>query len=128
MLVVAGGALAPGLPAFKLEPDLIFLVFLPPLRYTKSYQMSWHEFKANLRLLSPLAVGLALTTMLAEPALCVGGQRAPKAGRLPRPWGNKKPPPSRKAVLFVVRSQAQCVASICQGEVALERFPPRCTD
>ncbi|MGI4834189.1 MAG: Na+/H+ antiporter [Janthinobacterium lividum] len=66
LLVVAGGllALVPGLPAFKLEPDLIFLIFLPPLLYTESYQMSWHEFKANLRPISLLAVGLVLITML----------------------------------------------------------------
>ncbi|NML65213.1 Na+/H+ antiporter [Hymenobacter sp. RP-2-7] len=71
LLVVAGGALAlvPGLPNFKLEPDIIFLIFLPPLLYTESYQMSWHEFKANLRPISLLAVGLVLTTMLGVAAL-----------------------------------------------------------
>ena len=71
LLVVAGGllALVPGLPQFKLEPDLIFLIFLPPLLYTESYQMSWHEFRANLRPISLLAVGLVLITTLGVAAL-----------------------------------------------------------
>ena len=71
LLVVAGGllALVPGLPPFKLEPDLIFLIFLPPLLYTESYQMSWPAFKANLRPISLLAVGLVLVTAVAVAAL-----------------------------------------------------------
>ena len=71
LLVVAGGllALVPGLPPFKLEPDLIFLIFLPPLLYTEAYQMSWHEFRANLRPISLLAVGLVLITTVGIAAL-----------------------------------------------------------
>ena len=64
LLVVAGAllGLVPGLPAIDLNPDLIFFIFLPPLLYEASYQMSWHEFVANRRPITLLAVGLVLLT------------------------------------------------------------------
>jgi Na+/H+ antiporter len=64
LLVITGALLAfiPGLPALKLEPDLVFLIFLPPLLYEASYNTSWHEFVANRRAISLLAVGLVLLT------------------------------------------------------------------
>ncbi len=64
LLVVAGGllGLVPGLPVIELDPDLIFFIFLPPLLYEASYQMSWHEFVANRRPITLLAVGLVLLT------------------------------------------------------------------
>ena len=64
LLVVAGGLLAliPGLPAIKLDPNLVFLIFLPPLLYEASYNTSWHEFVANRRPITLLAVGLVLLT------------------------------------------------------------------
>ena len=64
LLVITGALLAfiPGLPDLKLEPDLVFLIFLPPLLYEASYNTSWHEFVANRRAISLLAVGLVLLT------------------------------------------------------------------
>lgn len=64
LLVLAGGllGLVPGLPVIELDPDLIFFIFLPPLLYEASYQMSWHEFVANRRPITLLAVGLVLLT------------------------------------------------------------------
>jgi Na+/H+ antiporter len=64
LLVLAGGllGLVPGLPVIELNPDLIFFIFLPPLLYEASYQMSWHEFVANRRPITLLAVGLVLLT------------------------------------------------------------------
>jgi len=64
LLVLAGGllALVPGLPRIKLDPNLVFFIFLPPLLYEASYNMSWHEFVANRRPITLLAVGLVLLT------------------------------------------------------------------
>jgi NhaP-type Na+/H+ or K+/H+ antiporter len=64
LLVLAGGllGLVPGLPAIDINPNLIFFIFLPPLLYEASYQMSWHEFVANRRPITLLAVGLVLLT------------------------------------------------------------------
>lgn len=64
LLVVVGLllALVPGLPAVRLDPDIAFLVFLPPLLFIPAVSTSWRDFKANLRPISLLAVGLVLAT------------------------------------------------------------------
>jgi CPA1 family monovalent cation:H+ antiporter len=71
LLVLAGVALAliPGLPVVNITPNLIFFIFLPPLLYEASYNMSWHEFVANRRPITLLAVGLVLLTTTLVAAL-----------------------------------------------------------
>jgi CPA1 family monovalent cation:H+ antiporter len=71
LLVVAGSALGlmPGLPAVHLNPDIVFLVFLPPILWSAAYFTSWREFRRNLRPISLLAVGLVLATTAAVAAL-----------------------------------------------------------
>ncbi|MDB6015840.1 MAG: Na+/H+ antiporter [Pedosphaera sp.] len=74
ILLVAGGlllGLVPGFPKLRLEPDLIFLFFLPPLLYPAAVQTSWRDFRANLRPILLLAVGLVLFTT------CLVGWLAP---------------------------------------------------
>jgi CPA1 family monovalent cation:H+ antiporter len=69
LLVLVGIAigLIPGLPAVQLDPDLVFLIFLPPVLYSAAWQTSWPDFKDNLRPISMLAIGCVLftTTMVA---------------------------------------------------------------
>lgn len=67
LLVIGGGLLSliPGLPSFKLDSQLVLLLFLPPLIYSSAWRTSWREFRANLRTISFLAIGLVLATMLA---------------------------------------------------------------
>lgn len=64
VLVLAGALLSllPGLPAVELNPDLILFLFLPPLVYSSAWQVSWREFRANLRPILQLAIGLVLFT------------------------------------------------------------------
>jgi CPA1 family monovalent cation:H+ antiporter len=65
ILLVIGGlglALVPGLPIIRLDPDLVFLVFLPPILWAAAYFTSLREFRRNLRPISLLAVGLVLAT------------------------------------------------------------------
>src|ERR671910_1846352 len=65
ILLVLGGLVlgfVPGLPQVELEPDVVFLLFLPPLLYVSALFTSWRDFRANLRPISLLAVGLVLTT------------------------------------------------------------------
>ena len=50
-LLVLGGlglALVPGLPRIELEPDLVLLVFLPPLLFTAAVETPIRELRANL--------------------------------------------------------------------------------
>jgi CPA1 family monovalent cation:H+ antiporter len=67
LLVLAGLGLSviPGLPRLALHPDYVFLVFLPPLLYYAGSQTTWRDFRANLRPISMLAVGLVLATTVA---------------------------------------------------------------
>jgi NhaP-type Na+/H+ or K+/H+ antiporter len=64
LLVLGGSALGviPGLPEVKLDPELVFLLFLPPLLYVSALFTSWRDFRTNLRAISLLAVGLVLMT------------------------------------------------------------------
>jgi CPA1 family monovalent cation:H+ antiporter len=64
VLVIGGSLLAfvPGLPAPRLDPQIVFLLFLPPILYATAYFTSWRDFRANLPSISLLAVGLVAAT------------------------------------------------------------------
>jgi Na+/H+ antiporter len=65
ILFVLGGSLLgflPGLPRVKLDPEVVFLLFLPPLLYVSAIFTSWRDFRANFRAISLLAFGLVLMT------------------------------------------------------------------
>ncbi|PYO41927.1 MAG: Na+/H+ antiporter [Gemmatimonadetes bacterium] len=62
-LFVAGGlavALIPGLPVVEFDPQLVFLVFIPPLLYRASLSASYRDVRANLRPILSLGVGHVL--------------------------------------------------------------------
>src|SRR3989454_7310518 len=66
ILLTIGGvvlALIPGLPAIRLDPQLVFNLFLPPLLYPAAIFTSWRDFRGNLRSILPLAIVLVLLTM-----------------------------------------------------------------
>jgi len=69
ILLTIGGlviSLIPGLPqTIILRPDLVFLLFLPPLLYYAALRTSWRDFRANIRPIATLATGLVLFTILA---------------------------------------------------------------
>src|SRR5437588_6561216 len=72
ILLTIGGvllALIPGLPAIRLEPRLVFDLFLPPLIYPAAVFTSWRDFRANLRPILFLAIVLVLLTMAATACL-----------------------------------------------------------
>lgn len=64
-MVIAGlvVAILPFAHRVQFEPDLILLVFLPPLVYDASLDTSAREFRTHWRLIPLLAVGLVLATM-----------------------------------------------------------------
>jgi monovalent cation/hydrogen antiporter len=71
IVLVLGGlaiALVPRLPRIALAPDIVFLVFLPPLIYAGGWFTSLRDLKANVRPIGLLAVGLVLFTVV-----CVAG-------------------------------------------------------
>jgi CPA1 family monovalent cation:H+ antiporter len=59
---LAAGAI-PGLPEVEVEPEVLFLVFLPPLLASAGFYSSPRELRAELVPLTFLALGLVLVTM-----------------------------------------------------------------
>jgi len=73
--------LVPGMPQVDLAPDLVFLLFLPPILFAAGFFTSIRDFRANLR-----------------PILLLAVRRPPSpwvpSSRRPMPW---RRPPSRSA-------------------------------
>ena len=67
LLVVAGLALSfiPNLPRIRIPPELVFVIFFPPLLYPAALFTPWRDFRANLRAILLLAIGLVLATSTA---------------------------------------------------------------
>lgn len=65
-LVLAGLGISfiPGLPRIEVEPDMIFLVFLPPLLYEAAWYTSWNDFWKWRRTIGMLAFGLVFLTSM----------------------------------------------------------------
>lgn len=66
VLVLVGLVLSfiPRLPEVKLDPNVVFYFFLPPLLYPAALFTSWRDFRRNLRPIVLLAIGLVLFTMV----------------------------------------------------------------
>src|SRR5713226_2074581 len=66
VLVIAGLLLSflPGIPKVSLNPDVVFLVVLPPLLYFAAWVTCWSEFKFNLVSILMLAFGLVGFTVV----------------------------------------------------------------
>ena len=67
LLVLSGIAigLIPGLPRVSLHPDVVFLIFLPPILYAAAWNTSWPDFKAAKRPITLLAIGCVIFTTIA---------------------------------------------------------------
>jgi Na+/H+ antiporter len=65
IFLVVGGLLIgfiPGIPRFSLNPEVVFLIFLPPLLYEAAWFTSWHNFWRWKRAITSLAFGLVFIT------------------------------------------------------------------
>jgi CPA1 family monovalent cation:H+ antiporter len=68
IVLVIGGALfgfVPGLPQVELDPEVVLVVFLPPLLYGASIYANVGDLRASLRGLTLSTVALVLATMCA---------------------------------------------------------------
>jgi len=67
ILLVVGGlilALLPQAHPVELNPDIVLLLFLPPLLYADAWTTSWRDFRRYKRAIGLLAVGLVFATVL----------------------------------------------------------------
>ena len=65
IVMVVGGvvlALLPRTPTITLQPDLIFVLFLPILLYAGGWETDWRDFRFNLRPILLLAIGCVCFT------------------------------------------------------------------
>ncbi|UPZ14860.1 Na+/H+ antiporter [Flavobacterium humidisoli] len=64
VLVLCGVIISvvPGLPVIALSPEIVFIIFLPPLLYHAAWHTSWSDFKQSIRPITFAAVGLVFFT------------------------------------------------------------------
>src|SRR6195952_679374 len=64
LLIIAGIAIGfvPFLPDVELNPEIVFLIFLPPLLYDAAFNISFKEFKTNINTIGTLAITLVFLT------------------------------------------------------------------
>ncbi len=67
LLVLAGIGIGfiPGLPEISIDPEIVFLVFLPPVLYAAAWTTSWPDFKKAKRPITLLAIGCVIFTTCA---------------------------------------------------------------
>ncbi|MGO4291178.1 Na+/H+ antiporter [Chitinophaga sp. RAB17] len=67
LLITAGIGIGfiPALPDITLNPEVVFLLFLPPLLYDAAFNISPQEFKTNFNTIGTLAIGLVFITAAA---------------------------------------------------------------
>jgi CPA1 family monovalent cation:H+ antiporter len=123
-IVLVLGGLALGLaltavpepPSVELPPNLVFLLFLPPILFGAAYFTPIRDFKANLRPIGLLAVGLVLFT-----TLVVGGVALaviPALGAAAFALGAIVAPPDAVAATAIFRRLGvpRRVVTILEGE------------
>lgn len=67
ILVIAGLgiSLVPGIPEIVMDPNIVFVIFLPPLLYGSAWNTSWHDFWKYRRPIGMLSFGLVIFTSFA---------------------------------------------------------------
>jgi len=65
-LIMAGIAVGffPRIPQIVLNPDIVFLIFLPPLLYDAAFNISFASFRTHISTISTLAIYLVFVTTL----------------------------------------------------------------
>jgi monovalent cation/hydrogen antiporter len=67
IVLVLGGlalGLVPGIPEIQLDPDLVLLIFLPPLLYSGAFFADLNALRNDTRVISLLSIGLVLATAI----------------------------------------------------------------
>lgn len=67
LLVGLGLGFLPAMPNVEINPEIVMLLFLPPLLYDAAFNISFKDFRANLHTIGNLSVGLVFIT-----TLCIG--------------------------------------------------------
>src|SRR3954469_21696564 len=117
--LVVGGIVVgvlPFAPDIRLDPDVVFAVFLPPILYPSSFRFAAEDVRSNVRPIAFLAVGLVLATMAAIAAAVHAVAGVPWAAAFA--LGAVLAPTDPVAATSVIRSSGapQRLATILEGE------------
>jgi Na+/H+ antiporter len=123
VLLLLGGlvvGLVPGIPPLELDPEVVFLLVLPPILYVSAFFTPIRDFRANLKNISSLAVGLVAVSagVIAVMAMwLVPGMTWPLAVAL----GAIVAPPDAIAATAIAQRLAvpRRIVSILEGESLL---------
>lgn len=67
IFLVLGGLVIgfiPSIPDIEIDPNIVLLIFLPPLLYEASWNISWHDFWHHRLSISSLGFGLVIFTSI----------------------------------------------------------------
>jgi CPA1 family monovalent cation:H+ antiporter len=84
LLIIAGMTVGfiPSLPKPGLNPEIIFLIFLPPMLYDAAFNISFKEFRINFNTITTLSISLVFLTVVAIAVIahyCIPGMSWPLA-------------------------------------------------
>src|SRR5205085_1394776 len=119
-LLVVGGlllALIPGLPEVTLPPDVLFLIFIPPLLYSGAITFPLRDFKSQLGPILRLSVIMVVVSTAAI-AVVAHALHPSFTWAAAITLGAVISPPDPVAVLSVMRSlrMPRAIQSILEGE------------
>ena len=123
VLLLLGGlivGLVPGIPQLEFDPEIVFLVVLPPLLYVAAFLTPIRDFRANLKNISSLAIGLVAVSAAVVAIIAmalVPGMSWPLAAAL----GAIVSPPDAVAATAIAQRLAvpRRLISILEGESLL---------
>jgi CPA1 family monovalent cation:H+ antiporter len=120
LLVLGGLALGfiPAVADVEFPPEVVFLLFIPPLVYLGAYLTPWREFKSNLRPILGLAIGLVITTIFAVAVVTKAVVHEPIPWSVAFVLATIVAPPDAVAVLAVTQRMKvpRRVVSVLDGE------------
>ena len=84
LLVIAGMTIGfiPVFPNIELMPEVVFLIFLPPMLYDSAFNISFKDFRTNLNTITTLSISLVFTTVVGIAVIayyCIPGMTWPLA-------------------------------------------------
>lgn len=120
VLLALGGlllALVPGLPRVEIDPDALFLIFVPPLLYWGARQLSLRDFRHELGAIMRLAIGMVFVSAVAV-AVVAHALDPAFTWAAAFTLGAVVAPPDSVAALTVTRSLRgpRAIANILEGE------------
>src|SRR5580698_2959105 len=119
--LVLGGLMLGYIPAVadvEFRPEVVFLLFIPPLVYLGAYLTPWRDFKSNLRPILLLAIGLVITTIFAVAAVTMAVVSEPMPWSVAFVLATIVAPPDAVAVMAITQhlKVPRRVVSLLEGE------------